>query len=108
MTGLDALRQRGWSAGAAAERSPCYAWALADKPDTPWGTENSHDDLAVAEQMAVAAALVAEGHDFFAIIRDAREWLPDVGDPKRSEDNRALADLYLRIDAVLAAARGGS
>ena len=95
MTGLDALRARGWKV------DPKLGVSLPARTALHRGhiaAINYHNDDDTAVWMAVAAALVAEGHDLIGLLRDAR--------PLIDSDDAMTPALLARVDAVLAAVDG--
>lgn len=96
MTSLDALQARGWKIG----RTTLYTGSSVVLAEGPATAHITAMDAATAERMAVAAALVAEGHDLIGLLREVRVWVP------RSYGGLGVAALNDRVDAVLAAEDG--
>jgi len=105
MAALTALRKRGWD-GCEARPDGRGAFRV---PLSRTGEFSAayvyHPDLQTAERMAVAAALVAEGHDLIGLLRDARRHI-EFG--WHHEDDTELYAVVARVDAVLAAVDGAA
>lgn len=104
MTGLDALRGLGWKA----RSLPALGVTDPGKTIIRKGRHSveiaGDDDLAAG--MALAAALVAEGHDLIGLLREARD-ATRVSIPPRGWHD-AQDDIIARVDAVLAAVDGAT
>lgn len=104
MTGLDALRGLGWKARSLPALGVTDPGKTIIRKDRHSVEIAGDDDLAAG--MALAAALVAEGHDLIGLLRQARAAIRVSIPPPGCED--AHLDLIRWIDAVLAAVDGAT